>query len=48
MYVIYKNMAQSVWGLELIKSLFCQLVSAMSVFSGIYSHLKNESGYRRF
>ena len=27
---------------------FSQLVSAVTVFKGIYSHLKNISGYRRF
>ena len=29
-------------------SLFCQPVLAMAVFKGIYSHLKNISGYSRF
>ena len=29
-------------------SVFSQLVSAVAVFKGIYSHLKNISGYRRF
>ena len=33
---------------ELLTTLFSQLVSAMAVFKGIYSHLKNMTGYRRF
>ena len=31
-----------------VKILFSQLVLALAVFKGIYSHLKNISGYRRF
>ena len=33
---------------ELLTTLFSQLFSAMVVFNGIYSHLKNMTGYRRF
>ena len=33
---------------KLLTTLFSQLVSAMAVFKGIYSHLKNMAGYRRF
>ena len=35
-------------GLIVRTSLFSQLVSAVAAFKGIYSHLKNISGYRKF
>ena len=35
-------------GLAVSESLFSRLVSAVAVFTGIYSHLKNISGYRIF
>ena len=39
---------QWIWGWQLLTSLFSKLVSAVAVFKGIYSHLKNISGYRIF
>ena len=39
---------QWIWGWHFLTSLFSELVSAVAVFKGIYSHLKNISGYRIF
>ena len=45
MYTLYINCTVNM-GLTVSDSLFFQIVSAMAVFNGIYSHLKNISGYR--
>ena len=36
------------WMVPWVESEKSVLLSAVAVFKGIYSHLKNQSGYRRF